>query len=74
MCAVLIYIGIQHARQVRDVPDSMHESVIVAGIGLATLATGNLAVAFGGGIPLNAIIAKRFRKNPSRSTAQGISA
>lgn len=72
--ALLIYIGIQHARLVRDVLDSLHESVIIAGIGLTTLATGNLAVAFGGGILLNAVIVGLLRRSCSRNAAQGVSA
>lgn len=71
--ALLIHIGVQHARLVRDVLDSAHESAVVAAIGLVTLATGNLAIAFGGGILLNAIIARLLRRSAFRKTAQGIS-
>lgn len=71
--ALLIYIGIQHARLVRDVLDSVHESAIVAGIGLLTLTTGNLAIAFGGGILLNAIIVRLLWRSASRKVAQGVS-
>jgi hypothetical protein len=71
--ALLIYIGVQHARLVRDVLDSAHDSAIVAGIGLLTLATGNLAIAFGGGILLNAIIVRLLWRNGSRKAAKGVS-
>jgi MFS superfamily sulfate permease-like transporter len=71
--ALLIYIGVQHARLVRDVVDSAHESAVVAAIGLVTLATGNLAIAFGGGILLNAIIVRLPWRGASRKTAQGVS-
>jgi MFS superfamily sulfate permease-like transporter len=56
--ALLIYIGVQHVRLVRDVLDSAHESAVVAAIGLVTLVTGNLAIAFGSGILLNAVIVR----------------
>jgi MFS superfamily sulfate permease-like transporter len=71
--ALLIHIGVQHARLVRDVLDSAHESAVVAAIGLVTLATGNLAIAFGGGILLNAIIARLLWRSASRKAAQGMS-
>lgn len=60
--ALLIYIGGQHARLVRDVLDSPHESAIVAGIGLVTLVTGNLAIGFISGIALSAAIARMAHK------------
>jgi MFS superfamily sulfate permease-like transporter len=71
--ALLIYIGVQHARLVRDVLDSAHESAIVAAIGLVTLATGNLAIAFAGGFLLNAIIDRLLGRSVSRKAAQGMS-
>jgi sulfate permease, SulP family len=71
--ALLIYIGIQHARLVRDVLDSAHESAIVAGIGLVTVATGNLAIAFAGGILLNGIIVRLRWRSASQKAEQGIS-
>ena len=71
--ALLVYIGIQHARLVRDVLDSAQESAVVAAIGLVTLATGNLAIAFGGGILLNAIIGRLLWRSASRKAAQGVS-
>jgi len=61
--ALLIHIGVQHARLVRDVLDSAHESAVVAAIGLVTLATGNLAIAFGAGILMDAIIARLLWRN-----------
>ena len=70
--ALLIYIGVQHARLVRDVLNSAHESAVVAGIGMVTLATGNLAIAFGGGILLNAIIVRLLWRSASRKAAQGV--
>ncbi|MDO8739447.1 putative sulfate/molybdate transporter [Candidatus Deferrimicrobium sp.] len=72
--ALLIYIGVQHARLVRDVLGSAHESAVVAGIGLVTLATGNLAIAFGGGILMNAIIARLLWRSTFRKAAQGVPA
>jgi len=48
--ALLIYIGVRHAALIRDVSECGREFAIAAGIGLATLFTGNLAIAFGVGI------------------------
>ena len=71
--ALLIYIGVQHALLARDILDSSRESAVVAAIGVATLVTGNLAVAFGGGILLNGIVARLPGRSVSRSAEQDMS-
>jgi SulP family sulfate permease len=58
--ALLIYIGVRHAALVRDVLEHGHEFTIAAGIGLLTLFTGNLAIAFVAGILANLFVRKRF--------------
>jgi SulP family sulfate permease len=54
--ALLIYIGIRHAALLRDVLECRHEFVIAAGIGLLTLFTGNMAIAFVVGIFANFLL------------------
>jgi hypothetical protein len=56
--ALLIYIGIRHAALLRDVLECRHEFVIAAGIGLLTLFTGNMAIAFVVGIFANFLLRK----------------
>lgn len=56
--ALLIYIGIRHAALLRDVLECSHEFVIAAGIGLLTLFTGNMAIAFVVGIFANFLLRK----------------
>lgn len=65
----LVYVGGQHARLVRDVAGIPHELGVALGIGIMTLATGNLAVAFTVGIVLNAVGRKILRKSPRGKTA-----
>jgi hypothetical protein len=55
---LLIYIGIRHAALLRDVLECSHEFVIAAGIGLLTLFTGNMAIAFVVGIFANFLLRK----------------
>ncbi len=50
--ALLVYVGVQHARLVRDVVGCPRELAVAACIGAVTLATGNLAAAFVAGIVL----------------------
>jgi len=57
--ALLVSVGIHHARLVRDIAGSPREIAIALSIGLATLATGNLAVSFAAGIVLEGAI-RRF--------------
>lgn len=56
--ALLIYIGVRHAALIRDVLECGHDFVIAAGIGLLTLITGNLAIAFIAGIVSNLLLRK----------------
>ncbi len=58
--ALLIYIGVRHAVLIRDVLECGHEFVIAAGIGLLTLFTGNLAIAFVVGIFANLLLRRRL--------------
>lgn len=51
--ALLVCVGVQHARLVRDIAGLPREIAVALGIGLVTLATGNLAVAFAAGIVLD---------------------
>jgi hypothetical protein len=56
--ALLVCVGIQHARLVRDIIGSPREIAVALCIGLLTLATGNLAVAFAAGIVLERVIGR----------------
>lgn len=56
--ALLIYIGVRHAALIRDVMECGHEFIVAAGIGLLTLFTGNLAIAFVVGILANLVLRK----------------
>jgi len=60
---LLIYVGFEHARLIGDVLEVSHELVVAVSIGLMTLLTGNLAVAFVTGIVLDAIGGKLLWKN-----------
>jgi SulP family sulfate permease len=66
---LLIYVGFEHARLIADVLEASRELVVAASIGLMTLATGNLAVAFIIGIALNEIGGKLFRKDVCHKAA-----
>jgi SulP family sulfate permease len=66
---LLIYVGFEHARLIADVLEDSRELAVAASIGLMTLATGNLAVAFIIGIAMNAIGGKFFRKDAWRKAA-----
>lgn len=58
---LLLYVGIEHARLVRDIVEVPRELAVAVGIGLLTLATGNLAIAFAAGILLNALCRRLLR-------------
>ena len=66
---MLIYVGIQHARLVSDVMAAPRELAVAGSIGVLTLATGNLAVAFIVGIVMNEIRGKFFRKDACQKAA-----
>lgn len=61
---LLAYVGLEHARLVRDIVSFPRELAIAAIIGLLTLITGNLAVAFAAGIALNAAGRRLLWKEP----------
>ncbi|MGE5189194.1 MAG: putative sulfate/molybdate transporter [Gemmatimonadota bacterium] len=54
--ALLVYVGVQHARLARDIAGSPRELAVALCIGAFTLATGNLAVSFGAGFVLERAI------------------
>lgn len=64
--ALLVYVGIQHARLVRDIVGFPREIGVALSIGLATLATGNLAVSFATGIVLERMIGRFLPEPPVR--------
>ncbi|MBI5575218.1 MAG: sulfate permease [Deltaproteobacteria bacterium] len=66
---LLIYVGFEHALLIADVLEDSRELAVTASIGLITLVTGNLAIAFMVGIALNEIGGKLFRKDVCRKTA-----
>ncbi|MGB3399781.1 MAG: putative sulfate/molybdate transporter [Candidatus Deferrimicrobiaceae bacterium] len=66
---LLVYVGLEHARLVRDIVAFPRELTIAIVIGLLTLVTGNLAVAFAAGIALNATGRWLLWKDPSREAA-----
>ena len=68
--ALLVYVGIQHARLVRDIIGSPREIAVALSIGLVTLATGNLAVSFAAGIVLERAIGRFFPEATVRGEAQ----
>ncbi len=66
--ALLVYVGVQHARLVGDIRGCPRELAVALSIGLVTLATGNLAVAFAAGIALDRAVRRLRRPEPE---AQG---
>lgn len=59
--AMLLYVGFQHARLVRDVLHVPREAVVAASVGLVTLFTGNLAAGFLFGFGLDRMNGRLFR-------------
>ncbi len=57
--ALLVYVGVQHARLARDIAGLPRDLAVAIGIALVTLATGNLAAAFAAGLVLERAI-RRF--------------
>lgn len=68
--ALLVYVGVQHARLVRDIIGSPRECSVALCIGLVTLATGNLAVSFAAGIALEGVIGRFFPEATVSGEAQ----
>jgi len=68
---LLAYVGLEHARLVRDIVAFPRELAIAVAIGLLTLITGNLAVAFAWGIALNAAGRRLLWKDPYSKAAPG---
>lgn len=68
--ALLVYVGIQHARLVRDIIGSPRGIAVALFIGLVTLATGNLAISFAAGIVLERGIGRFFPGAAVRGEAQ----
>lgn len=66
---LLIYVGLKHALLTQDVLDVPRELAVAASIGMMTLLTGNLAIAFLTGIVLNAIGGKLIWKDVCRKAA-----
>ncbi|MCL5966001.1 MAG: putative sulfate/molybdate transporter [Deltaproteobacteria bacterium] len=58
---LLVYVGFEHARLIRDVLEVSHELAVALSIGIMTLLTGNLGIAFMTGIVLNAIGGKLLK-------------
>lgn len=56
--ALLVSVGIQHARLVRDIVGFPREIAVALCVGLATLATGNLAAAFAAGVVMERVIGR----------------
>lgn len=69
--ALLVHVGIQHARLVRDIVGSPREIAVALCIGVVTLATGNLAVSFVAGLVLDRAIRRCVPAAAARSDAQG---
>lgn len=69
--ALLVSVGIQHARLARDIVGSPREIAVALCVGLVTLATGNLAVAFAAGIVLERAIRRCVPAAAARSDARG---
>ncbi len=69
--ALLVYVGIQHARLVRDIVGSPREIAVALCIGLVTLVTGNLAVSFAAGIVLEGAIRRLLPGAPAGEGAPG---
>jgi SulP family sulfate permease len=68
---LLVYVGLEHARLVRDIVAFPRELAIAGVIGLLTLITGNLAIAFASGIALNAAGRRLLWKDPCPTAAPG---
>ncbi len=68
---LLAYVGLEHARLARDIVPFPRELGIAIVIGLLTLITGNLAVAFASGIALNAAGRRLLWKDPGNPIAEG---
>lgn len=68
--ALLIYVGLQHVRLVRDIIGFPREIAVALCIGLVTLATGNLAVSFAAGIVLEGVIGRFFPEATVRGEVQ----
>jgi sulfate permease, SulP family len=66
---LLVYVGLEHARLVHDIVTFPGELAVAVVIGLLTLLTGNLAVAFAAGIVLNAAGRWLLRKEACRKAA-----
>lgn len=66
---LLVYIGLEHARLVGDIVAFPRELGTAAVIGLLTLVSGNLAVAFAAGIVLNVAGRRLLWKDPPREAA-----
>ncbi|MGB5995535.1 MAG: putative sulfate/molybdate transporter [Candidatus Deferrimicrobiaceae bacterium] len=66
---LLVYVGLEHARLVRDIVAFPRELGIAVVIGFLTLVTGNLAVAFAAGIVLNAAGRMLLWKDPRPKAA-----
>lgn len=66
---LLVYIGLEHARLVGDIVAFPRELGIAAVIGLLTLVSGNLAVAFAAGIALNVAGRQLLWKDPPAEAA-----
>lgn len=66
---LLAYVGWEHARLIRDIAAYPRELSIAVLIGVLTLVTGNLAVAFAVGIALNAAGRWLLGKDPCRKAA-----
>jgi SulP family sulfate permease len=68
--ALLVYVGIQHARLVRDIVGSPREIAVAFCMGLVTLATGNLAVSFCVGFIMERAIRRCVPAAAARNEAQ----
>jgi MFS superfamily sulfate permease-like transporter len=68
---LLAYVGVEHARLVRDIVAFPRELAIAVVIGFLTLVTGNLAVAFAAGIALNMAGGRLLRNEPRRKAGLG---
>lgn len=70
---LLVYVGVEHARLVRDILEDRRELVVTAAVGATTLFTGNLAVAFvaGASIDLLGRNVPVFRRRSSGEGAAG---
>ncbi len=69
--ALLVYVGVQHARLLGDIAGVPRELGVALAIGLATLATGNLAAAFAAGIALERAAGRFFPEASARAGAVG---